>query len=305
MKAIPWVGTLAQKSDIIGPIKILAPDENVDHADLGDIHIQAYKASHADILTSKHCLSIRLFLQSPAAANPTVSSIFLTSDTAWSDKLYDNCDADMVIVHIGTVSVAEAWISAVLKLSQNAYKRLTSPKEAGSTLVTEDIARGLGLPYEKSLDRFRDHFKNRKFSGGEDHVRLPKQHLGLTGVIRLAKEFRKTGKLFVVSEFGQELGIFRASIAPTLQKLLGKNEQEFPRFLTGDAGLEISLENAHVRCNYCNMFHSADGIREIASLARDREIRFVCLGCYHQNIDRIISDLRLGEIIDQAREDQS
>jgi hypothetical protein len=302
MKVMPWVGTLAEKSDIIGSIKVLAPHSDApDTAVLGGITIQAHRAQHGDILTKEHCLSARLELDCVGSSRPAIASIFFTSDTAWHDELLSLADADAVVAHVGTVSILETWVSSVLRLSKTAYERLSKESDAGSALVTDDIARGMGLPYDDPLLRFHQFFFKRRFPAGEDAARLPEQHLGLTGVIRLAQKFRDNGQVFVVSEFGQELGIFRASIAPTLQEHFGKKGSSLPKFLTGDAGLEVRLDDSHVRCHYCHTFVPPGQIREVPSLASDREIQFACTACFRNNIDRIRSDLHLEEIIRQAK----
>jgi len=294
MKTVPWVGALAERSEIVGSIRILSPG---DSASLGDIEITTRRARHSDILSDKHCLSVKVNLKS-APTDAAIKSLAFTSDTAWDSDLEAFCDADVVVAHIGTISVREAWLGGVLQFTNAPYEQIVEKSPDNFIEFNADTARGLGIKEEDYEAHFRKYFYKRKFPDGEDAARLPKAHLGLTGVIRLARRFRDKGKIFVISEFGQELGIFRASLAPVLKAHFEKQGSDFPTFRTGDSGLVLDLQDGTTRCYYCGTYHKSVETREIVSLARDRQIRYVCPQCYHVNRERILKDLQLSELED-------
>ncbi len=80
-------------------------------------------------------------------------------------------------------------------------------------------------------------------------------HLGLMGIVRLLCMMREMPQHVVVSEFGEELIGHRVHICDALESMLRAASSCHPHVIPADVALCIDLQNATIRCSYCDEWH--------------------------------------------------
>ena len=96
------------------------------------------------------------------------------------------------------------------------------------------------------------------FNIGDDMAKKEENHLMLTGVFSTI--YKSNAKLAIISEFGEELGEHRLTIASALDRVFRENKMA--RCLTGDIGLKVKIPDLKVKCHYCDEYVNANDVLE-------------------------------------------
>jgi len=109
-----------------------------------------------------------------------------------------------------------------------------------------------------------------------------RRHLGLFGIYKLIKSLKNPPKLLLVSEFGEELGIFRTAVTRKLNDEFFKQDIK-TLALAADIGLRVRFEEQNqeisIFCQACGIhgFRSYEEINEIAlEKESDSQILYYC-----------------------------
>ena len=141
-----------------------------------------------------------------------------------------------------------------IPFSKEFYDKLVLPSDDTAPVLDDEKCELLGFT---SKERFKQVFVD----GMPCDPHIPGDHLGFLGTYRLAEEFR--GDLFLISEFGEELGPFRTKVAATLNYVLNQQERDKPfKALTGDVGVTVLLSPVKVRCEVTKSFVPPHSILE-------------------------------------------
>jgi tetratricopeptide (TPR) repeat protein len=254
MKELSWLANLPATT--VSSITILYPDRTVAVSE--GVTVETTRAFHDEIVSKMYCIGLKLRLHD--ALRDIWHCVGITSDTRWDAALRDQySDCSVLVAHVGSVGFGEVAAVARLGIAQTEYVRLVEQggeNGAEKPVLDANVANALGYEDLAGFNRFLV-----RMDFDVDDVRRT-QHLGFTGIYDIAREF--TGSLLVLSEFGEELGCFRAQIARALRSS-GAGRQDIrvlAPVLTGDVGLRVSLPGAGVRCGVCGKFVDVTRIRE-------------------------------------------
>lgn len=305
-KSLNWLLALKRRQDSsVGEIHLVnvkprRPPSARQFA-IGDISVTPIPTKHDDIVSEDTCFGVILALR----GGTPIRTIGITSDTAWSEDLaqwFIDCDA--LIAHLGSVSVKELLVNSLFRFDEKTYEEmerggfLTNRLAASFGFGAEKESVFPGLRHREALNELKDALvfgtappgKARSLRPDpENRLRLRTNHLGLTGISNLAMSF--SGSYFILSEFGEELGIYRAELAQALAEVL--RESSKATFLTGDAGLIIDLAEGRVVCDICKEPVPREEIVEVASLHGEREVIRVCHRCLHRDRELLVKRMRI------------
>jgi len=273
MKEFTWLASMSP--NIVDTVQVLYPGRR-DIFVSERITLTTTHAYHDEIITKQRCIGL-VFTLADKAGNPSCRLGF-TSDTRWRRSLvsdYSNCD--ILLAHVGSVDFREVASLARIGISEDQYRVIRGTHSETSTrkpVLTDNLARDLGF---KSLSSFKQLLVRRQFRESEVHRR---QHLGFTGTYKLAKG--SNARLVLLSEFGEEMGSFRAKTAKSLNTALDRlaelsgADKVYPRCMTADIGMAVSLPEGKVWCEICQNFRPSRQMKEICLMHDDKRIAYYC-----------------------------
>lgn len=194
-------------------IHILNPG---DRQSYNDIEIQATKAKHADMYSALHSIGLIFKIKIEQANKNCV--IGITGDSGYfagMENSYKECD--ILITHIGSIKPKE------LEIYYNKDNKIKDVKN-------EVLINRYKIPDLKEVRSNSAFYQN---------------HLGILGLISLVSALKAVPsnplKVVVISEYGEEMRTFRHYLTNLLQQLFINSQINFPKFVTGDIGLEINF----------------------------------------------------------------
>jgi len=251
LKELGWLSHLPP--DLIARIDIMWPGNKVSIGEY--ITVEAVKGYHDEILTKEYSIGLKVHVRDRKNAKQSACVLGITSDTRWNSSLvkaFSGCD--ILIAHLGSASFKEIACAMRIPFSKEFYDKLVLPSDDTAPVLDDEKCELLGFT---SKERFKQVFVD----GMPCDPHIPGDHLGFLGTYRLAEEFR--GDLFIISEFGEELGPFRTKVAATLNYVLNQQERDKPfKALTGDVGLTVLLSPVKVRCEVTKSFVPPHSILE-------------------------------------------
>jgi tetratricopeptide (TPR) repeat protein len=265
IRNIAWLANLSTK--VAGSITVLYPGTQYEIT--SDIRLRALRAYHDEILGKDFAVGVKFHLLSKGAQTLVLG---ITSDTRWEESLLgEYSDSDAVVAHVGSIDFREIAGTARLGIGEDSFKSLVGLVGRHRKLLDDRILKDLGF---ESIEQFRRVLVDRAFQ--QDEL-LRKQHLGYTGMHRLAEGCRGRARLFVVSEFGEELGVFRGWLAQSLAASFPPSKTgQCTSYLTADIGLQISLPSLQVQCNVCHEFHDPALLVERCLAYDDKRMVWFC-----------------------------
>lgn len=161
------------------------------------------------------------------------------------------------------------------------------PEQYGDCSV---LVAHLGQVYPKDLDKVGN-IRSFNSSGEEEHFEK-RNHLGLAGIKSLVdgiieknnNSTKRYPRLVIISEFGEELGVYRHKIARKLNKHYHNLGYTHINFITGDIDTIVKINNDGqilVRCEYCgiNKYRRYDEMSDIllpADVPSNSSVKNIC-----------------------------
>lgn len=259
IKLANWIATQA---GTVRSIRLLVPDDVRSYPE-HELRIDTHPAFHNELVTSQ--FAIGFTLRRPGKKPGAI--IGFVGDTRFEPLLpgfYEDCD--VVIAHLGTTNWAELVAGAGLILGAEVVEDTKKLREAGR--FTDLHLRSLGISTYNA-------FEELACRGARQDIRIG-DHLGVTGLYKLVSSLaagKKKERLFLISEFGSELGYLRTHVARAFDREFAKRGL---RFLTADIGTKLDFARGGVRVWCDGGFEDYRGVGERCS--RDGGISYVGTG---------------------------